>query len=368
MFAGSSSSSRMQPEEQWKHSSVLALLGLVLSSQIYTTLVLSDLELGCCGSKGSTAGSAATAGVVAGSSTSSFFREDVDGGEQDIKNSRTPTSTSSRSISSHGGSYDALAESMSADPSSIGANDSGGQHSRDLRRRSASTISRPPPGNRASVRPSGSGVSSASLLAEEDEEGGAGASSHEPAPQAPQAQAPQQQQVSISLGALLEKEQRQQGIGVVLGVGKSRTVFELLQEWTQSPGLYLCDPFIHFSPEVYDNPEHNLSDKDSQMLFEAVQAELAAYQGRFSMVRDLAQSFATMFRAQNAQASLVFVDNNPARIEKDIEDWWPLVSPGGVFAGAPSGNQVVVSAVEKLASQQGKRVITLLGGYWAIVK
>eukprot|EP00392_Amoebophrya_sp_AT5.2_P017141 g17464.t1 len=154
------------------------------------------------------------------------------------------------------------------------------------------------------------------------------------------------------------------GIGVVLGVGGSAYAKSLLSEWTAGGGLYLCDPFIQLV-----NGGNSRSDRENQLLFERTQEELAQTFGqhRFSMVRDLAHSFATTFRASNAQASLVFADNDASRIEEDLRDWSTLVHPGGVLAG--TGYSKVRQKVEAFfASYRGGAAIEVLDDDVWVVK
>ena len=66
--------------------------------------------------------------------------------------------------------------------------------------------------------------------------------------------------------------QQPRGMGVILGVGRGEFSLHLLEHWTQSGGLYLVDPYINVW-RGYLDPD-NLSDKEHQMVYEALKNEL----------------------------------------------------------------------------------------------
>merc|ERR1711939_628769 len=127
------------------------------------------------------------------------------------------------------------------------------------------------------------------------------------------------------------------GLGIVLGVGRGDFALRLLRDWRTSPGLYLCDPYIHIW-KGYDDP-NNLSD-----------------------------SFATTFKQdtgpQQPPPSLVFVDANHAyeAVTRDLEAWWPLLPTGGLLAGSTfindsSRNIGVRQAVEDFVRNRGVQIL-----------
>lgn len=149
-----------------------------------------------------------------------------------------------------------------------------------------------------------------------------------------------------------------QGIGIILGVGRSTFAMELLQQWRTSPGLYLCDPFIHIW-KGYNDPA-NVNDKEHQMIFEDLRNKLAMYEGRYSLVRDFSSSFVVTFKGTpgSPPVSLVWVDNNPdsKAVHRDISDWFPTLAPNGIIAGPRYGTDSVKAAVHSFASQNGLKV------------
>lgn len=149
-----------------------------------------------------------------------------------------------------------------------------------------------------------------------------------------------------------------QGIGVVLGIGRNPFVFDLLQQWRSSPGLYLCDPFIHIW-QGYDDPS-NVSDKENQMIFEDLRNKLVMYEGRYSIVRDFSSSFAVTFKGTSGSppVSIVWVDNNPnsKAVERDLSDWFVTLAPGGIIAGPRYNVDSVKGAVHAFAAQKGVQV------------
>merc|ERR1712216_792502 len=149
------------------------------------------------------------------------------------------------------------------------------------------------------------------------------------------------------------------GLGIILGVGpRGSFALELLNEWRSSPGLYLCDPFIHIW-KGYDEPE-NLSDKDHQLLFEDLRNRLAMFEGKYSLVRDFSSSFAVTYKGTpgSPPTSLVYVDTNPSyqNIYRDLEDWFPTLGPNGVIGGPNYQRDSVRQAVQDFAAKGGLQV------------
>lgn len=172
------------------------------------------------------------------------------------------------------------------------------------------------------------------------------------------------------------------GVGVVLGVGKGEMALRLLRDWQTSPGLYLCDPFIHIW-KGYDDPE-NLSDKEHQFVYEQLRNTLAdqGFDGRHVLVRDFSYSFAATYKqdsgmGQQPPPSLVWFDANHAyeAVTKDLEEWWPLIPAGGVLAGStflndPGRKIGVRQAVEDFMRSRGAQVLATQDPVqaWLVVK
>lgn len=195
-------------------------------------------------------------------------------------------------------------------------------------------------------------------------------------PQAPPAYSAQPP-VPTALAPIASKEQLGQlmmqvaprGVGVVLGVGRGDMALRLLRDWQTSPGLYLCDPYIHIW-KGYDDPE-NLSDKEHQFVYETLRNTLAdqGFDGRHMLVRDFSYSFAATYKAdmgtQQPPPSLVFLDGNHAyeAVAKDLEEWWTLLPTGGVMAGStylsdPGRKIGVRPAVEEFMQARGAQILT----------
>lgn len=165
------------------------------------------------------------------------------------------------------------------------------------------------------------------------------------------------------------------GIGIILGVGRGNLALQLLQTWQTSPGLYLCDPYIHIW-RGYDSPD-NLSDKDHQMVFENLRNQLQPYQNRYSIVRDFSNAFAITYKQTpgSPPTSLVWVDTMPTyvSITRDLTDWYTTLAPNGVIAGPSYETNEVRKAVHDFARSVGKQV-QLFGadmdptGVWFIMK
>lgn len=179
----------------------------------------------------------------------------------------------------------------------------------------------------------------------------------------------QQQPISIKQWAA---QTHPYGLGIILGVGRGTFAIDLLQTWSTSPGLYLCDPYIHIW-KGYDEPE-NLSDKDHQLLFEDLRNRLQPYQNRYSIVRDFSNSFAITYKQTpgSPPTSLVYVDTIPQydTIKRDLEDWWPTIGMGGVLSGPNYDRDAVRKAVHDFAREQGNKPVQLFTepGTWFILK
>jgi len=171
------------------------------------------------------------------------------------------------------------------------------------------------------------------------------------------------------------------GLGILLGVGRGDFALRLLRDWRTSPGLYLCDPYIHIW-KGYDDP-NNLSDKEHQLIYENLRNALAdqGFEGRHLLVRDFSHSFATTFKQdtgpQQPPPSLVFVDANHAyeAVTRDLEAWWPLLPTGGLLAGStfindPSRNIGVRQAVEDFMRPRGIQIMETTEPLpsWIVVK
>merc|ERR550537_1306843 len=111
------------------------------------------------------------------------------------------------------------------------------------------------------------------------------------------------------------------GLGIVLGVGRGDFALRLLRDWRTSPGLYLCDPYIHIW-KGYDDPNHS---------YDAV--------------------------------------------TRDLEAWWPLLPTGGLLAGStfindPSRNIGVRQAVEDFMRPRGVQILETTEPLpsWMVVK
>jgi len=135
------------------------------------------------------------------------------------------------------------------------------------------------------------------------------------------------------------KQHQPYGLGVMLGIGRSDLCYELLSEWTTSPGLYLVDPFIRLWGNMDDksSPDAMTTDGEHQLIFDRIHTRLKPFENRHSFVRDFSWSFVTTYRAehQTPQTALVWIDNSGKYddVMKDFNDWWPTITPRGVIAG-----------------------------------
>lgn len=158
-------------------------------------------------------------------------------------------------------------------------------------------------------------------------------------------------------GRLLQTQQSR-GLGVVLGVGRGEFALRLLSDWTFSQGVYLVDPYIHVW-RGYDDPA-NVDDRQHQLIYEDLRNRLVQFEGRHVLVRDFSYSFAETYQkgGQTPGApTFVYWDANPAEeaVKRDLEIWWQLLAPGGIFAGSTYVASVR-TAVDRFASQHSVQV------------
>ena len=154
----------------------------------------------------------------------------------------------------------------------------------------------------------------------------------EPGRAQPQSQRQSAGELDAGLVELMRStaQRHPQAIGVFLGVGRGKLAAETLRLWSNSPGLYLVDPFIRQL-----GAKDQRADKTRQLEFEEARDLLKSFEGRHAFVRDLSFSFVKTMRDQKAQAALVLIDKDEheAAIYQDLIDWWPIVGRGGVLAG-----------------------------------
>jgi len=161
------------------------------------------------------------------------------------------------------------------------------------------------------------------------------------------------------IGRFLDARQPR-GLGVVLGVGRGDFALRLLGDWSSAGGVYLVDPFIHIW-RGYNDPA-NVPDREHQLIFEDLRNRLVPYEGRYVLVRDFSHSFAELYRQGGTAPGLpafVYIDANHGEeaVSRDLELWWPLLSPGGMLAGSTymddaEGSVRVRTAVDRFAARR----------------
>lgn len=120
------------------------------------------------------------------------------------------------------------------------------------------------------------------------------------------------------------------GTLVEVGTYKAEYAEHLLQQW---PGSLICVDAWRHQPEQDDILNHD------QETMNAVYAEalrrLQPYETRCVVRRQWSVDAAKDFAADNAQFDAVYLDaaHDFGNVTVDLAVWWPLVRPGGVFAG-----------------------------------
>lgn len=149
------------------------------------------------------------------------------------------------------------------------------------------------------------------------------------------------------------------GIGVEIGVAGGHFTKQIVATWQSMMGLICVDPWKHF-PEGYS---------DSCNLSQQVQDErYAQFVKDFSgdkriVIRRQMSHEASQSIEQPESVAFIYLDANHSFTEvmRDLTCWWPILKPGGIFAGHDyyDGNgrgHGVKLAVDAFAEERGIEV------------
>ena len=67
----------------------------------------------------------------------------------------------------------------------------------------------------------------------------------------------------------------------------------------------------------------------------------------------------------------VYVDANPTTpaVLKDLNDWWPMLLPGGIMGGSRFEHEGVQAAVRQFAGERGlDKIMLSMDGSWFLIK
>ncbi len=165
--------------------------------------------------------------------------------------------------------------------------------------------------------------------------------------------------------------------GVVIEVGVQRGGFAIhMLHATQPQHLYLVDCWEQQDPQVYDDPEANVSNNEQEEYYRETCRRFAPYKNQVTILRQYSKAAAEQF--EDGFFDWVYIDSNHSyeAAKEDIALWWPKVKSGGFLSGhdykiRPSFG--VVQAVNEFLRDQGlclKYLSTEDHGYnsWAIEK
>jgi len=163
-------------------------------------------------------------------------------------------------------------------------------------------------------------------------------------------------------------------IGVELGVQKGNYALHTLSRWKKCKRYYAVDLWEH-QKNYYDGANVN-QNKQEQFLHET-KKKLSKYPVTY--IRNYTHLAVQSF--ENNSVDYVYVDarHDYLGAKEDIEDWWPIIKPGGLLAGhdfedayevkgqnwsisidgTDNGNKAVKSAVEEFAYNHGIQHVVL---------
>jgi len=148
------------------------------------------------------------------------------------------------------------------------------------------------------------------------------------------------------------------GVGVEIGVAGGHLTKQIVATWKSLGRLYCIDPWKHFD-EGYDDA-CNLSQQEQDGRYEQVTKDFLD-NPRVGFGRQMSHEAAKYMA--NESVHFIYLDANHAFPEatRDLTCWWPILKPGGIFAGHDyyEGNlkgHGVKLAVDAFAKERGIEV------------
>lgn len=161
------------------------------------------------------------------------------------------------------------------------------------------------------------------------------------------------------------------GFGVEIGVHLGIFSESILSQW-KGQALFLVDPWKDWTQEEYWDATRT---QNWPLCYEATMERVAKYPGRTVVMRMTSDEAALKFPP--SFFSFVYIDGNHhlPQVRRDIENWWPLLKPGGLFCGhdyLDADNEVwkcdVKKEVDAFAERMGLPLHNIGDNGWFILK
>ena len=179
------------------------------------------------------------------------------------------------------------------------------------------------------------------------------------------------------LGKFLE-ERGLNNIGIEIGVATGN-FSEVLLKVTKLQKIYFLDAWMHFPDDEYKDP-CNASQKNQDARYQSVIKRLSPYGDRVEIMRKDCREAVKDFADEYFDFIYIDANHEYSHIKRDLDDWYPKVKVGGVYAGhdyltiandkKPCG---VKQAVNEFCQPRGLKLGTTGGtrripGSWFLVK
>lgn len=101
---------------------------------------------------------------------------------------------------------------------------------------------------------------------------------------------------------------------------------------TNPQKLYLIDCWKQQDPNVYDDPEANVSDPLQERLYQETKRRFA-HDSRVVIIRDFSKNAVKQF--EDESLDWVYIDANHGydAVREDLDLWWPKIKKGGMLSG-----------------------------------
>lgn len=162
------------------------------------------------------------------------------------------------------------------------------------------------------------------------------------------------------------------GDGIEIGVLEGDNAEDILTYWKGK--LYLVDPWVPQDESIYRDGTNKI---DFESAFQKTRGRMEKFGVRAMIYRELSDRAFTHFVSP---LDFVYLDGNHAspQVNRDIEQWWTLVKPGGLFGGhdymdmdTPEWKCDVKRVVDDFAARRGLKIHVTQGSdhpSWWILK
>lgn len=123
------------------------------------------------------------------------------------------------------------------------------------------------------------------------------------------------------------------GVGAELGICDARFSAEILSRWSTCSKLYMVDLWRHQPEAEYRdgcNVDNNMQEDRFRYVSRLMQAR---YRGRFNIMRMTTHEAAKLMPDNSLDFVYIDANHHFRHVIEDINDWYPKVKAGGVFAG-----------------------------------